>query len=145
MVPRSFSSIAILALIGLVHAVGPAKAKRLSIVDAFIQKCDADHDGTLSLEEVKKAASARFKVLDRKHAGTLDRWQLGATVTPRQLRQADADNDGTLDQNEYLTLVEKLFHAADKDHDGTLDRKELKSRTGTFLLRLFGPGQGPLL
>jgi Ca2+-binding EF-hand superfamily protein len=82
---------------------------------------------------------------DRKHAGTLDRWQLGATVTPRQLRQADADNDGTSDQNEYLTLVEKLFRVADTDHDGTLDRKELKSRAGTFLLRLFEPRQGPVL
>jgi Ca2+-binding EF-hand superfamily protein len=51
----------------------------------------------------------------------------------------------TLDKNEYLALVKKLFRAADKDHDGTLDRKKLKSRAGSFLLRLFGPTQGPFL
>jgi hypothetical protein len=145
MMPRSFSSIAALALVGLVHAAGPAQAKRLSIVGTFLQKWDADHDGTLSLDEVKKAASARFNTLDRNHAGTLDRWKLGATVTPGQLRRADADKDRTLNKSEYLALVEKLFRAADTDHDGTLDRKELKSRAGTFLLRLFGPRQGPLL
>jgi hypothetical protein len=145
MMPRSFSSIAALALIGLVHAAGPTQAKRLSIVDTFLQKWDADHDGTLSLDEVNKAASARFNALDRNHAGTLDRWKLGATVTPGQLRRADADKDRTLNKNEYLALVEKLFRAADTDHDGTVDRKELKSRAGTFLLRLFGPRQGPLL
>jgi Ca2+-binding EF-hand superfamily protein len=145
MMPRSFSSIAALALIGLVHAAGSGQAKRLSIVDTFLQKWDADHDGTLSLDEVKKAAGARFNALDRNHVGTLDRWKLGATVTPGQLRRADADKDRTLNKNEYLALVEKLFRAADTDHDGTLDRKELKSRAGTFLLRLFGPRQGPVL
>jgi len=50
----------------------------------------------------------------------------------------------TLNKNESLALVEKLFRAADKDHDGTLDRKELNSWAGRFLLRLFGPRQGPI-
>jgi hypothetical protein len=30
-----------------------------------------DHDGTLSLDEVKKPASVRFDALDRDHDGTL--------------------------------------------------------------------------
>jgi Ca2+-binding EF-hand superfamily protein len=145
MVPRSLSSIAALALIGLAHTTEPVQAKRLSTVDTFLQKWDADHDGTLSLDEVKKAAIARFHALDRNDAGTLDRWKLGATVTAWQFRRADADKDRTLDMNEYLAMVETLFRAADKDHDGTLDRKELKSLAGRFLLRLFGPRQGPLL
>jgi hypothetical protein len=145
MVPRSLSGIAALALIGLAHMTGPAQAKRLSTVDAFLQKWDADHDGTLSLDEVKKAANARFHMLDHHHAGTLNRWKLGATVPAWQFRRADTDKDGTLDMNEYLAMVKKLFRAADKDHDGTLDRKELKSRAGGFLLRLFGPTQGPFL
>ena len=83
--------------------------------------------------------------LDRNHAGTLSRWKLGATVPAWQFRRADTDKDGTLDMNEYLVMVKKLFQAADKDHDGTLDRKELKSPAGRFLLRLFGPTQGPFL
>jgi hypothetical protein len=145
MVPRQLTSIAALAFIGLAHMTGPVQAKRLSTVDTFLQKWDADHDGTLSLDEVKHAAIARFHMLDRHHTGTLNRWKLGATVTAWQFRRADTDKDGTLDKNEYLALVKKLFQAADKDHDGTLDRKELKSRAGGFLLRLFGPTQGPFL
>jgi hypothetical protein len=77
MVPRSLSSIAALALIGLAHTAGPIQAKRLSTVDTFLLKWDADDDGTLSLDEVKKAAIARFHALDRNHAGTLNRWKLG--------------------------------------------------------------------
>ena len=144
MIPRSFSRIAALALIGLIPVTAPAQAKRLSIVDTFLRQWDADRDGTLSLDEVKKATTARFNALDRDHDGTLDRRELGATVTAWQFRRADPDKDRTLDKNEYLALVEKLFRAADKDHDGTLDRKELNSWAGRFLLRLFGPKQGPI-
>jgi Ca2+-binding EF-hand superfamily protein len=145
MMPRSFASIAVVVLIGFVPVAGPTQAKRLSVADALLQKWDADHDGTLSLDEVKTAARPRFNELDRNHTGTLNRWKMGATVTAWQFRRADADKDGTLDKHEYLALVEKLFRAADRDHDGTLDRKELHGRNGTFLLRLFGPKQGPLL
>jgi hypothetical protein len=143
MLLRSFYRTAAIALIGLFPLVGSTQAKRLSVVDTFIQKWDVDHDGTLSLDEVKKAASARFD--DRDHDGTLDRRELGATVTAWQFRRADTDKDGTLDKNEYLAMVEQLFRAVDKDHDGTLDRKELNSSAGRVLLRLFGSRQGPLL
>jgi hypothetical protein len=142
---RDHSQAALLAFLALVHTAGPTHAKRLSFADKFLHKWDADHDGTLSLDEVKKAASARFNELDHNHRGTLNRWKTGATVTAWQFRRADVDKDGTLDKHEYLALVEKLFRAADRDHDGTLDRKELHRRSGTFLLRLFGPKQGPLL
>ena len=77
MTPKSFSRIAALVLIGLVPVTAPAQAKRLSIVDTFLRQWDADRDGTLSLDEVKKAATARFNALDRDHAGTLDRRELG--------------------------------------------------------------------
>ncbi len=55
---------------------------------------------------MKKAATARFNALDRDHDGTLDRRELGATVTAWQFKQADLDKDRTLDKNEYLALVE---------------------------------------
>jgi hypothetical protein len=66
-VPRSLPSIAALALIGLIPLVGPVDAKRPSVVDRFFQQWDADHDGTLGLDEVKKAASEQF---DDRHAPT---------------------------------------------------------------------------
>src|SRR6266536_4742766 len=92
-----------------------------------VQSLESHTSRGLVLDEVKKAATARFNALDRDHDGTIDRRELGATVTAWQFRRADPDKDRTLDKNEYLALVEKLFRAADKDHDGTLDRKELNS------------------
>jgi Ca2+-binding EF-hand superfamily protein len=142
--PRSLLGLAALALVGLALVAPPTQAASIN-VDAFIRQWDADHDGTLDLDEVKKAASARFDQLDRNRDGTLDRRELGATMSVKEFRQADADKDGTLDKNEYLTMVEKRFQAADKNGDGKLDKKELNSPAGRSLLQLFGSRQGPLM
>jgi len=141
--PRSRLGLAALALVGLALVAPPTQAAGVN-VDGFIRQWDADHDGTLDLDEVKKAASARFDQLDRNRHGTLDRRELGATMSVKEFRQADADKDGTLDKNEYLTMVEKRFQAADKNGDGKLDKKELNGPAGRSLLRLFGSRQGPL-
>jgi Ca2+-binding EF-hand superfamily protein len=77
-----------------------------------LQKFDTDNDGTLDLNEVKKAGGALFDKLDRDHDGTLDR---------RELRGR---------------LSAKEFAAADPDNDGTLDAKELSNPAGRALLRL---------
>ncbi len=140
---KSRLGIAALALLSLAVVAPPTQAASVNI-DGFIRQWDADHDGTLSLDEINKAARARFDTLDRDHDESLDRRELGATVGPRELRQADVDKDGTLDKNEYLTMVEKRFQAADKNRDGKLDKKELNSPAGRSLLRLFGTRQGPL-
>src|SRR5712691_6739115 len=113
---RSLLGLAALALVGVALVAPPTQAASIN-VDAFIRQWDADHDGTLDLDEVKKAASTRFDQLDRNRDGTLDRRELGATMSVKEFRQADADKDGKLDKNEYLTMVEKLFRAADKNGD----------------------------
>jgi EF hand domain-containing protein len=141
MVSKWFGIVA-LALVGLTMPM-PAHSAGIT-AESFIRKWDADHDGTLSLEEVRKAASARFDELDRDHDGTLDRKELGATMSPQELRQADIADNRTLDKNQYLALVERRFEAADKDRDGKLDKRELNSHAGRALLRLFGSRQGPL-
>ena len=97
---------------------------------------DTDNDGTLDLEEAKKAASALFDKLDRDRDGTLDRRELAGRLSVKELRAADPDNDGTLTKQEYLALVEQRFRAANPDNDGTIDAKELNSRAGKALLRL---------
>jgi Ca2+-binding EF-hand superfamily protein len=141
---RTALVLAVLALISLVP--GPAGAQtRQARPDVFLKQWDADHDGTLSLDEVKKAAEARFDALDRKHKGKLSRRDLGYTVNGRRFLDADTNKDRAIDRNEYLALVEKLFRAADTDHDGTLDRKKLAAKSARPLLRLFGTRQGPLL
>ena len=97
---------------------------------------DPDNDGTVDLEEAKRAASTLFDRLDRDHDGTLDRRELRGRLSAKELNDADPDHDGTLTKNEYLAVVEKRFNAANPDRDGTLDSKELTTKAGQALLRL---------
>ena len=101
-----------------------------------MQALDADNDGTVDLEEAKKAASTVFDKVDRDHDGTLDRRELRGRLRPGEFAAADPDKDGPVSKDEYLKLVEERFKAADRDNDGTLDDNELRSRAGRALLRL---------
>jgi Ca2+-binding EF-hand superfamily protein len=92
------------------------------------------NDGTVDLEEAKKAASTLFDKLDRDHDGTLDRRELGGGLSAAEIASADLDKDGTLSKDEYLKVVEDRFKAADPDNDGTVDEK--RARSGQALLRL---------
>ena len=97
---------------------------------------DPDNDGTVDLDEAKKAASALFDKLDRDRDGTLDKVEMRGRLTAAEIASADPDKDGTLSKAEYLKVVEDRFKAADPDNDGTLDEKELRSGAGQKLLRL---------
>jgi Ca2+-binding EF-hand superfamily protein len=134
----------VLLVIGTFPAAGQVQAQRPN-VDAFLEQWDTDHDGTLSLFEVQKAAIARFKEIDRNHKGHLSRSQLAGVLNFQQFRKADKDKNRTLDQDQFLSVVERLFQNADADHDGTLDRKELRTASGRTLLRLFAIRPGPLI
>ena len=97
---------------------------------------DTDHDGTMSLDEAKKAAEVMFGKLDRDHDGTLTRRELRGRLSAREFTAADSDKDGTISKDEYLAVVEQRFKAADTDNDGTLTRRELGSKAGRQLLLL---------
>ena len=113
-----------LVFFALTPVAGHAQSKGAAAnLDAFMQQWDPDHDGTLSLDEVKKAADARFDALDADHDGTLDKKELGRAVSASDLKRADTDKDGTLDKTEYEAIATQRFQAADPDHDGTLERK----------------------
>ena len=101
-----------------------------------MSKIDTDHDGSVSLDEAKKAAIAKFDTLDKDKEGTLDANELTGILGRNDLIKADKDKDKTLDKVEFLALVEKLFAAADKDKDGTLDAKELSTEQGRALVSL---------
>jgi Ca2+-binding EF-hand superfamily protein len=101
-----------------------------------IKMFDLDSDGTLDLNEVKKAAAALFARLDPDHDGTLDKRELAGRLSAHELAAADPDHDGTLTLDEYFAVVEKRFNAANRDADGTLDAKELRTPAGRALLRL---------
>ena len=124
----------ILTAATLISGSFPAFAK--SRHDNALQMLDTDHDGTVDLDEAKKAASALFDKLDRDHDGTLDKHELGRRLSPKEFAAADPDHDGTLSKDEYIAVVEQRFKAANSDNDRTLDEKELSSKAGRNLLRL---------
>src|SRR5262249_36945715 len=97
---------------------------------------DTDHDGTVSLDEAKKAAEIVFDKVDRDHDGTLTARELRGRLSAREFTAADTDKDGTLSKDEYLAVVQRRFKAADTDNDGTLTRRELRSKAGRQLLLL---------
>jgi Ca2+-binding EF-hand superfamily protein len=102
----------------------------------LLARLDTDHDGTVSLDEAKKAAEIVFDKLDRDHDGTLKARELRGRLSAREFTAADADKDGTLSKDEYLSIVEQRFKVADTDNDGTLTRRELRSKAGRQLLLL---------
>jgi Ca2+-binding EF-hand superfamily protein len=97
---------------------------------------DTDSDGTVDLDEAKKAANALFDILDTDKDGTLDLKELKGRLTQKELAAADPDKDGTLSKDEYLAVVEKRFKAADPDNDGTVSAAELKTAAGRSLSKL---------
>jgi hypothetical protein len=94
---RSVFTVALAAVLG---AAAPALA-----ATSF----DTDNDGTVDIDEAKKAASALFDKLDTDKDGTLDLKELKGRLTQKEFAEADPDKDGTLSKDEYLAVVEKRF------------------------------------
>ena len=97
---------------------------------------DTDGNGTLELDEVKRAATALFDEFDADHSGTLTRRELSGRVSASELAKISSKPGAVLTKDEFLSLVETRFKAADADHDGTLSDKEFKSKAGLALRRL---------
>jgi hypothetical protein len=120
----------------LIATASVSHQARADKVSDFIARWDPDHDKTLDVSEINKAADAQFDSLDADHDGTLSRKELGGRVTKAEFAAADADHDGTLTKDEYETIVARRFKAANPDHDTTIDVAELKTRAGRHLLQL---------
>jgi Ca2+-binding EF-hand superfamily protein len=121
------------ALAALVGVAAPALAATKT---GPVARFDTDNDGTVDLNEAKKAASELFDKLDTDRDGTLDSKELNGRLTHKEFTAADPDNDGTLSKDEYLAVVEKRFKAADPDNDGTVSAAELKTAAGQSLSQL---------
>jgi Ca2+-binding EF-hand superfamily protein len=127
---RNVFSVALTALLGVaVPALAATKT-------GPVARLDTDNDGTVDLDEAKKAASALFDKLDSDKDGTLDLKELKGRVTDKEFKVADPDNDGTLSKEEYLAMVEKRFKAVDPDNDGTVSAAEFKTAAGRSLSKL---------
>jgi Ca2+-binding EF-hand superfamily protein len=128
--------VAVLSCLGIGSVVGGGPAVAAPKRSRAMAQLDVDNDGTVDLDEAKKAASALFDKLDRDRDGTLDKAELRGRLSAVEFATADPDKDGTLSKVEYLKVVENRFKAADPDTDGTLDEKELRSPAGRKLLLL---------
>jgi Ca2+-binding EF-hand superfamily protein len=122
--------------VALTALLGAAAARALAASTGPVALFDTDNDGTVDLDEAKKAAGALFDKLDTDRDSTLDFKELGGRLTHKEFTAADPDNDGTLSKDEYLAVVEKRFKAADPDNDGTVSAAEFKTHAGQSLSKL---------
>lgn len=114
------------------HKPGSGKS-----ISAFMQKYDANHNGSLSLQEATTAAEARFAALDPDHDGTIDAKEaIPAKISTKDFKGVDPDKDNLLQKDEYLNLVQQKFAVADTAHNGELTSKELNSKAGRALMLL---------
>ena len=127
-----------LAALGLVAvATNPALAKsKASKVCKQLEAINPDKDGTLDLEEAKKAAGIVFDRINTDKDATLDAKELRGRLKAKEIASADGDKDKTIDRAEYLAIVEARFKAVNRDADNTIDWNELSSKPGKALLRL---------
>ncbi len=99
----------------------------------MILKYDANHDGTLTRDELIKGLKAEFAAHDTHHNGCLDPDQAGQINQDR----VDADQsiatpvmdwnqDGCIDYTEFSAAPYSLFDQLDANHDGKLEPKELQ-------------------
>jgi Ca2+-binding EF-hand superfamily protein len=100
---------------------------------AILLKYDANHDGTVTRDELIKGLKAEFAAHDTHHNGCLDGEQAAeinqarvdadqSTATP----VVDWNQDGCIDYTEFSAAPYSLFDQLDADHDGKLTQKELQ-------------------
>ncbi len=100
---------------------------------AILLKYDANHDGTVTRNELIAGLKADFATHDTHHNGCLDAEQAGdinqarvdedqSTATPVM----DWNQDGCIDYTEFSAAPYSLFDQLDADHDGKLTPKELQ-------------------
>jgi len=115
---------------------------------AILLKYDANHDGTVTRDELIKGLRAEFAAHDTHHNGCLDAEQAGqinqdrvdadqSTATP----VVDWNQDGCIDYTEFSAAPYSLFDQLDADHDGKLTPKELQ-RAGARPRNAEPPEQG---
>ncbi|HEY4274594.1 MAG TPA: hypothetical protein VGM68_03850 [Rhizomicrobium sp.] len=103
--------------------------------NALLLKYDANHDGTLTREELVAGLRAEFAALDKAHTGCLTPDQMDelnqariaadqATATPLQ----DWNQDGCLDYREFSAAAYSLFDQIDKNGDGKITPQEFDPR-----------------
>ena len=100
---------------------------------AILLKYDANHDGTVTRDELIRGLKAEFAAHDTHHNACLDAEQAAqinearvdadqSTATP----VVDWNQDGCIDYTEFSAAPYSLFDQLDANHDAKLDPKELQ-------------------
>jgi len=111
---------------------------------AMLLKYDANHDGTITRQELADGVRAEFTAHDTGGKGCLTRDQTAeinqeriaadlATASPLQ----DWNQDGCVDYTEFSAAPYSLFSQLDANHDGKVTPQELVRAGGRK------PGAGP--
>ena len=103
----------------------------------ILLRYDANHDGTVTREEMDAGLKADFAAADTNHDGCLDtdetaavnhaRWAEGLSTTSTIV---DWNHAGCVDFNEFANTARSLFDEVDRDGDGKLSPKELRPYGG---------------
>jgi hypothetical protein len=105
--------------------------------NAILLKYDANHDGTLTRDELIAGLKADFAAYDTKKSGCLDDTQVAtinaervatdqSTATPLQ----DWNQDGCVNFQEFSAVPASLFDELDRNHDGKITPQEFGPRGG---------------
>jgi hypothetical protein len=100
---------------------------------ALLLKYDANHDGTVTRDELIRGLKAEFAAHDSRGNACLDPEQAGqinqarvdadqSTATP----VVDWNQDGCIDYTEFSAAPYSLFDQLDVNHDAKIDPKELQ-------------------
>lgn len=123
----------------------------INVGAALLKACDLNHDGKVTLTELKQVAWACFKLWDTNNVGNLDHTALlnglsnlfpmfqpppglaplpAEATPPGQLTRhlfdaADSNKDGTITFTELSAFLDSNFSQWDHNGDGALDAQEL--------------------
>lgn len=112
-----------------------------ALADWFAQ-ADGNHDGTITLAEMKADADRYFAILDKNHDGEIDPDEMAAYetgVAPQMHRDAnllgisepvasaDSNFNRGVSLQEFLSAAQSRFRALDLNHRGQLDLGLLES------------------
>ncbi len=117
--------------------------------NAMLLKYDANHDGTVTREELVAGLKAEFAMLDTNHTGCLTPDQVTAinqariaadksTATPLQ----DWNQDGCVDYREFSAADYSLFEQLDRNGDGKVTPQEFNPRARPTTPNAPVPSQG---